>query len=197
MKSVNKINQEFNLIPMRKRMFDALWYHNAHNFAKAIAKHHKISLAKVAGVISALSPGNEWENNKQEAHRLIQIYLTDKRYDVIKFRTYGNNVAKAIQILELSDSEFDLVRKIGDILLGKAGYKTQNFYYNILNPSDDLPVTIDRHMLKFLGEKSVKSRLHYGLMAKRIRKAANKIGLVPSELQAVLWEEQIRRNKEK
>lgn len=202
MKSVNKITQEFSVIPTLAKAKASLWYYDANNFAKAVAKQHQISLIKVCGVISALSPSNEWNNNKIEAQRMIEIYLKDgdftsEAFTITKFRTYGNNVAKAIQILDLDDSNFMLKEQVSDILFGKAGYKTRNFFHNILDPENEYKVTIDRHMLTYLGEKSVKSGAHYAKMEKRICEAAKQIGLVPSSLQAILWEEQIRRNKVK
>lgn len=48
------------------------WYQNAHNQAVAIAARHNANIDTVCGVISALSPRNNWERNLIDAELCIK-----------------------------------------------------------------------------------------------------------------------------
>src|SRR5690348_11108139 len=103
------------------------WYRQGHSWACAVAE--KYSLVTVCGIISALSPATNWEQNKRDTINLIK---GTKGY---KCGTYGGNVAKARQILKTGIPKFSR----------KTGAKTYNFFHNLLEPDNSAFVTIDRH----------------------------------------------------
>jgi hypothetical protein len=164
-----------------KKLFDQsgksglVWYHEAHNFCKDVAKKNNISLAVVCGVVSALSPGTDWERNKKEAVALIEKQK-------ISFTTYRRNVLKAMNILNgnlLPEQAFS----------NKTGAKTYNFFYNLLYPSNDYYVTIDRHAYRIATGKPYErlTSYQYGIVADYYRRQAAKLNITPSQLQATLW----------
>jgi hypothetical protein len=152
-----------------------LWYHRAHEFCKTLAQKHNLELAIVCGIVSALSPSCNWEQNKKDARRLVEGKRTG-------FVTYKRNVQKAIAILNrkiMPDQAFNPL----------TGAKTYNFFHNLLCPHCDHHVTIDRHAFRIAtGEEY--SRIHpalYERVANHYRKHAKKLGIRPLELQATLW----------
>lgn len=164
------------------------WYKEASDFARSLSSSHGIDYAKACGVISALSPANEWENNKREAEAICFAYANDLDYTIQNFRTYLNNVGKAISIISLSSTCDTLEKEVAEILFGKVGYKTHAFYWNILLPNLDIAVTIDRHMLALMEAGDyIKSAKHYRECSEVVIEAAKKLNILPHELQAVLW----------
>ncbi len=165
------------------------WYKKAHNFATYLANTYKVELSKVCGVISALSPACNWKQNKLDAEKMIVCYISGVDYTTVPFSTYGQNVVKAWMILT------DVDRDTLEWFNLKTGAKTYNFYLNILNPNDSNFVTIDRHAIAVyegrVGKKSGSARLtpkQYQTIAETYKNLAKELGLLPNELQAILWE---------
>lgn len=151
------------------------WYNEAHNFAESVALKYGLPLPVVCAVISALSPANNWEGNKLDTIGLIK----NKRF---KCSTYGQNVTKAKRILLgelLPDNAFSL----------KTGAKTFNFYHNILNPLGSEHVTVDRHSYTVATGKPYVSLkgTKYQEIANHYHAHARRLGILASQLQAVLW----------
>jgi hypothetical protein len=154
-----------------------VWYKEAQAFAKQQAETYGVSLEIVAGIISALSPGVDWERNKAET---LVVLNGDRSH---KFGTYGPNVKKAFEI-----------RNAGlhvNVATFFPANKTYNFYHNIINPADTNFVTIDRHALSVaLGavraDKSI-TNVEYRELATAYNKAAKKANLLPCEIQAITW----------
>lgn len=153
------------------------WYEDANNFCKAQARIFGLSLEVVAGIVSSLSPGTDWERNKADA---VQVMKGNTQH---KCGTYGQNVEKARRIC--AEATVDNV----------AGFfpadKTFNFYHNIINPALADYVTVDRHALSVaLGavrdDKSI-TKVEYRELATAYRKAAKKLGILPAQCQAVTW----------
>lgn len=81
-------------------------------------------------------------------------------------------------------------------MLGGTG-KTRSFYNNMLNPNDPDFVTIDTHMVRAitnnlgLTEKQqgelVKDGNNYKIMHDGILDAARELGLLPQQVQAIVW----------
>lgn len=115
-----------------------------------------------------------------------------------------NGIAKAVSILEDGSKE-NIHNNLGD------AHKIRNFYNNIIDPwSKSGDVTIDTHAVgaahlrpmggsteevlhNFGGAGAPSSRMHgvngtYGLYAEAYRQAANKLGILPRELQSITGE---------
>ena len=76
-----------------------VWYSEAQNWCRDTANEFKIDPYKVAGVLSALSPNNKWERNKQDAYSVINADYYGSGADSVKCCTYNANKLKAFAIL--------------------------------------------------------------------------------------------------
>jgi len=153
------------------------WYRQAFMQAQEWADAIQSTTAKIAQVISVLSPSVQWETNLRDAEKLI--FATPEERRKMKVSTYGPNKDKAIGILE-GWREFSF-----------TGYnlKTYNFYHCIWNPYNETAVTIDRHANAVAtGKKGTRITTRmYGVAAASYREAAHRLNLRPLELQAITW----------
>lgn len=162
------------------------WYRDAHNFAKTLDPKN---VARAAGIIAALSPQSEWENNKNKAAQLYRqngIVTLDSEGKVGKGNGIGlpDAVKKAIRIFHGEDPL--------DVLKGD---KVTAFYRTILNPTGDIDPVIDRHAFDIaVGERTddkTRSRLSrkgvYDEFANVYRDAARAAGIGSAQMQAVTW----------
>ena len=179
------------------------WYSYASNFATVLCSQldNQISLQKIAGVIAALSPRNEWNRNKLDAVNLCKEFLSNKYYQLnllgyhfllnSKVCTFNTNKSKAIQILLSDDSQIESILK---------GNKLINFYLGIIGDTE--AVTIDGHAFNIasnrvtsLAEVPAISDKNYKTLQNVYRDAKNFINkryglnLKTGELQAVTWNE--------
>lgn len=157
------------------------WYREANKFCNEIAEQYQLELPIVVAILSAMSPGTNWEQNKKDAVNLIRAN-GNAHTKQFRFTTYGKNVIKAQNIYSgklRPDEAFN----------PRTGAKTYNFYHNILNPDAEHFVTIDRHAFTIAtGEPYVQPHLaKYERVADHYRRFAKLVGLLPSELQAILW----------
>lgn len=167
------------------------WYQHANEIAAELANRFDFSVNQSAGVIAALSPGNPWGRNLLDAELMLEAYakgLRGKRLPNVG--VYGwNNIRKAEKILAGGDPN--------EIL---GGLKTTSFYNNIRLPADSLAVTIDRHAKSLaygVGSKrkgyassdafGAVSNAEYPWLAKHYRNIAERLDLLPSQLQAITW----------
>lgn len=74
------------------------WYDTAHQMSQTWAKQYGVPVEKVAGVIAALSPKNNWDVNAGQAKRMLDMYTnmrdhewSDKMDDVAK------NISKRVK----------------------------------------------------------------------------------------------------
>jgi len=151
----------------------ANWYLEAHNFCKQVSENYNVSLVTVCAVMSALSPATNYEQNKKDTVNLIK----GKRG--YKCTTYGANVKKARAILKDGIPRFS----------SKTGAKTYNFFFNLLEPDNSAFICVDRHAYVIATGETYKGLTpkQYGNVAQQYTKAAKKLGILPNELQAVLW----------
>ena len=147
------------------------WYSTARSHAQYLANKHGISLAKAAGVISALSPNNKWERNLLDADLFIQFPSL-----ATKVCTYTANRIKALKILAV-DNDSLIIEILG-------GTKTKSFYHNILNEESDM-VTVDLWMYR-AAELSMSNK-NYKIISNAIIELAMYQGLKPYQVQAILW----------
>lgn len=162
------------------------WYQAAHNWCVAQAGSKRGHLvARNAGIVAALSPMNEWNNNKNKAAELIS---KRGRITVVKGQPngigLGNNVAKAIAIYN-GGEPLDILK----------GDKVRAFYSTILDPQGDVIPVIDRHAFDIaVGERTDDKRRGilgrkgvYDQFANVYRDAAKVAGIGSAQMQAVTW----------
>lgn len=154
-----------------------LWYRKAFRFCKEVSSSTEVPLANVVGVLAALSPHNNWEQNKKDTIRFIE---TNGAASVC---TFGKNKEKALDILFFCFSEREILRVL-------RGPKTSAFFLNLLHPLTNGRVTLDRWALRAAGLDSNKT-LRKGERSETelaYQEAAAEMGLRVHEFQAAIWE---------
>ena len=179
------------------------WYSDAQKFTETLSLefNNQISSIKIAGVIAALSPRNEWNRNKFDAKQICKEFLSNKYYQLNLFSyhfllnskvcTFNPNKAKAIQILLSDDSKIESILK---------GNKLINFYLGIIGDTE--AICIDGHAFNIasnrvtsLAEVPTISDKNYKTLQNVYRDAKNfinkryNLNLKAGELQAVTWNE--------
>ncbi len=154
------------------------WYTNAHSEVESMSFRYGLTVQSIAGIVAVLSPGVRWRQNLRDAEHVIQYQ------EQATVSTYPQNKIKALKIL----SGYDPFAVIG-------GPKVTAFFINILDPKDENYVTIDRWILRALGIIGVReqkrvfdSEKQYNFIADVIRRKAKDNDMLPSQLQAVIWE---------
>jgi hypothetical protein len=153
------------------------WYPVAHDLAEMIGKGN---VRMGAGVIAALSANKAWPENVKIATRALGSgKATGHVKDAITKATRIMNGADPVDVLPMAS-------------------KTGNFYRCILDPADPDAVCVDRHahdvaVGKVYGndDRGLGAKGRYNALAECYRVAARRLGLVPSELQAITWVVQI------
>jgi len=177
------------------------WYSNAKKFTENLSLKfdNQLSSKKIAGVIAALSPRNEWNRNKFDAETLCKDFLSNKYYQLnlfgyhmllqTKVCTFHANKSKAIEILLSDDSKIESILK---------GNKLINFYRCIIGDSN--AICIDGHAFNIacnrvssLAEVPTISDKHYKMISNVYRDAKNiinkkyNLNLKTMHLQSVTW----------
>ena len=157
------------------------WYEDANEYAMYLAdKYNVIDLFKVSQVIALLSPQVDWETNKKNAEKIIDCWYSS--YDFMSLKIFATEVQKANCIDCLN----------GDYSIPVTALKTRSFAINIYNPSIRDCITIDRHATK-VALNDLKAggvaltKKNYFEISKAYKAVSLKLGITPSQLQAVTW----------
>jgi len=118
------------------------WYVDAHAFCKGLSIKYNRPLSVVVGIVSALSPLKTWDKNKEIAEYYLQTN------SVLKGGKYINFTKQCDKVLQL-DRCWLIWNKVTDegIQYILKGEKTKSFYLNIMHPSQESKVTVDRHAI--------------------------------------------------
>lgn len=175
-----------------KRIFEQATEHDLSIGLDAFPKYNRImvKLADHCGttpriasaVFSALSPNNDYHGNLRDANTLLRAARAGKTLEDFAVSTYGQNKRKAWRIAHGEDPL--------DLIVAK---KTRSFFQNIYDPSDPVPVTVDGHMVNvwrckrenLVGLSFPKSL--YDVVADGVRTVAQEQGLVPCQVQSIIW----------
>lgn len=165
------------------------WYTEANLFAQELSTKYRISLDKICGIIAGLSPAISWEQNKKDAEILALLYdlnLHNEALEHHRFSTYARNVLKCIDIL---NRDAEVIQAFSN---KKCGFKTRYFYLNILKPTEQTGVTIDRHAVAIAegrnySEAKGLTPKQYNDYACQYIKIARENDLLAHELQAITW----------
>lgn len=168
-----------------------LWYARANRRGQELSARHGVTLEQAIGVIAVLSPGCEWGKNLQYADELLAAWSHGKRgAELPMVGVYGNkNLDKAKAILAGHSPT---------VVIPATSKKVKSFYNCLLSPADSRDVVIDRHAkCAALGIRSNKSGYasrdvtvrsgEYDWLSRHYVKLADRFGLLPSQLQAVIW----------
>lgn len=149
------------------------WYRTAHETARILADG---DVAVGAGLLAALSPQTAWWLNAELACEAFES--GDAR------RHTGDSCSKANKIMAGVDP--------ADVLPMRR--KTGHFYRCILDPADPVSVCVDRHAHDVAvgvaygdWERGLGAHGRYALIAQCYWEAAQRLGELPSTVQAVTW----------
>lgn len=165
-----------------ERLEGALWYSRALSICTLMATQFSRNTELVVGVVSLLSPRNEWHRNITDAENLIAAYIGGcSEPGDIKCCTFNSNKEKAWQLLELGTVNHSLF-----------GRKQFSFFRNILG--DSSVVTVDGHAYHiWLGvyapiskARTISAKL-YSNITTDYQTVANLLGLEAHQLQATTW----------
>lgn len=171
-------------------------YERYRMICETIATRHGYTTEIACGVFAALSPNNEYHGNIRDLETLLVNERQGSSLADFRVATYGNNKRKAWDIAKGTP--------VGECI---RAAKTWNFFNNVLSPSDPDFVTVDGHMywcwkgvagtVKGLrgpqrtttglrGTPSLGPTL-YGEIAGDVKGLARALGIIPCQLQAILW----------
>jgi len=149
------------------------WYENANEYAVQLSKEYKIGLAKVVGIMAALSPNNKWERNKIDT----KLFLETPSIKT-KVCTFTNQRIKALEIYHGTGETLEIKQVL-------RGVKTCNFFSNILNYKTCTAVTVD--MWAFRSVKVEPKTKNIPLVTQAYQEIAEELNIMPHQLQAVVW----------
>lgn len=154
------------------------WYLKANLWCEKLAVNYGISTYKVASVLSALSPRNKWDRNKQDAEAVIQTWRNGGSPDDVSVCTFTSNKLKA----------FDILNSVAEI--EPKSLKTRAFLLNIAY-LDQEAVTIDVWHLRACFDRMIVPKsltpTIYGQLQDLTIKLAKERGLRGYEFQAIVW----------
>jgi len=189
--TADNIAAVFTLATASERKVHATWYESARIAAIAIADATGLELETVVGVIAALSPTNKWERNLVDAENVCRTFVVDpESAATLKVCTYGNNLKKAIKVLECTE-----VDEIPGILNGR---KVTAFFHCIMGNQD--VVVVDGHAYSIwvgdrltmkqvpnIGKKLYKTITDDYIQATHIINARYQLTLKPYQIQSITW----------
>lgn len=162
-----------------------LWYSDAQKAAHNIAAKYGIAVYIVVAVIAALSPNNKWTRNVINAEMLIAAFLRGDGIDAVKVSTYHAMKKKAWDILA-ARPDYDGAKRM------LKGQKITSFFMDIMG---EFNVTIDGHARNIAYNEKVgltDDRTNIGVREYRglqaaYEEAAQRLGLMPYQIQAITW----------
>jgi hypothetical protein len=168
-----------------------IWYKQTNEISRLMAVKYNLTVIQTSGIIAALSPGTNWNQNIIDANNLCSLLNVGKNIKAIVCTTYNQNKFKASYLWQ--NSQLTKI-EVFQVLLGcsKKVNKTSSFFLNILNPEIDDICTIDRHAYRInLGlTESIDVPLtekRYLCMNSAYKQASKQINISSIELQAITW----------
>ena len=159
------------------------WYKNAKAFSKLVGEQYGVSQESVAGVVSSLSPRNDWEKNKEDSISTFEALKRGLTQNQIKVSTMHPNKRMAFEIAGGADPFSTL-----------TGEKRQSFFANILG--DLNKVTVDIHAHRAWSGATTAENLPqaegklYAEIERDYQIVAKRFGIAPAEAQAIIWTQQ-------
>jgi len=146
------------------------WYFREHKEASRLAEHTGHSLAVVCACLAVLSPRCQWRRVKKACELLLEGQNPPG--------VFAHNLAKATRILATGCT---------DLIQPHEAPKTWAFWQNLWRPNDPEPVTLDSWMLRSHGLSARTNLCSYQALSSAYRRLAPELGLLPNQLQAIVW----------
>ena len=182
---VHNITSVYNDADELQHAEGLLWYDQAKQAAYRMAVKHDVPVYIAVAVIAALSPNNKWSRNLVNADALIGAFVNGDGIDSVKVSTYHKMKQKAWDILA-ARPDYDGAKRM------LKGQKITSFFCDIMG---EFNVTIDGHARNIAyGERvgltddrsNIGVREYRGLQA-AYEETAQRVGLMPYQLQAITW----------
>ncbi|MCK9513699.1 MAG: hypothetical protein M0R28_21080 [Pigmentiphaga sp.] len=147
-----------------------------------LALRYGFTRAAVTGAFSALSPNNDFLGNLRSTATLLIAKREGLPCSAATVSTYKACALRAWRCLEGED-----------FLAFTKGKKTRAFYLNIMDPMDPEPVCVDGHMIscwagkRLTMKEAVRVKAPYDRIADDVRTVALEQGMIPNQVQAILW----------
>ena len=157
------------------------WYAKANKFAVDLSREYDVSVDKIVGVISALSPRNKWHTNLANTRTVVDAWVNGKGPQDVKVSTFHANKYKAFHILD------------GKVLIGPDSRKTYSFVHNIAYLSVH-HITVDVWHLRACFLPADTSKVSYSVnhkvydeIVQITLEVAKEFGFNGYEAQAIIW----------
>lgn len=158
-------------------------YSRYHDVMRMLGDHYGYPIERVVAVFSALSPNSDYVGNLRSTASVLRGINMGARADAI--RTSGYNHCR--------DRAYTYATGERDFMDHAKGLKTRAFYRNLVDPTDWYPVTIDGHMVHAydnsdgtMKDVQLPTR-RYHVIADDTRRLADRLGMIPHQLQAIIW----------
>lgn len=183
----------YNYATQDEKNFD--WYKQANQFAKDLSEKYNISFDKVVKVIAILSPMQRWETNKKMAEKCLDVFVSFYPIMLELTETHNLPLGELVQMTNFpmvqtfTHNSQNAYKVLFDFPI-ELGEKVNSFYNNILMDKnyvtvDSLATAIAIGLYNHPG--SFMPKHMYNDIAKLYVDAANQLGILPSQLQAITW----------
>lgn len=179
--SVDNIWAMYNTATDKEKRDGNQWYALALEQAQSLATDTKLDLKVVIGVISAVSPRNNWTKNMVDASNMCRAFVSGWNPFDVTVSTFDSFKQTAVDILESGDPSL------------LSGVKRLAFARTISDP-DGSEVCIDGHAYnvyvgyRAVSDKSVRvTSARFARAAGAYAEVADELGLLPNQVQATTW----------
>ena len=159
-----------------------LAYSDYHRVMHDIAARYGLAHAHVTGVFCALSPNADWLSNLRSALTMAYGFTQGYSEEEITVTTYHANRARAWRII--NGEPFHSVYK---------GPKVRDFFQSICEPTNTSSATIDGHLAN-IARAQVNGMWYSGVTMREykvvrgcVQRLAVRNGILPLQMQAILW----------
>jgi hypothetical protein len=173
--SVARVDKWLSLATAQDLADGLAWYDRARQMAEAMSAETGISVRHCAGVIAALSPRQQWGTNVAGAWRMLRAAGEGEGEPIVA--GLSANRAKAWRIAQGEGPDAVL-----------SGPKVRAFYANILGDVD--AVTVDIWAARAAEGREnphAPERRRYRLLSESYRRAGERRGMCPRDVQAAVW----------
>jgi len=172
-----RLDNIFDLATEEEVKAGLCWYETANEFCVKTAAKYGTTPEIVAGVVSALSPRNNWRQNLKDAETVLAAVYCGVSAQDVKVCTFNTNKFKAFAIAN------------GKQTITAESPKTFSFVGNV-GHLDAARVTVDVWHLRACFGKTIRSSvglLAYAQLERMTIRKATKMGITGYQLQAIIW----------
>lgn len=161
------------------------------NVISRFASHYGFRFSHTLAAFVALSPNSDYWGNLRSLAGVLAAARAGDPVETVTVSTYNH----------CRDRAYSYALGTVDFMSTVKGQKIRSFYQNIFDPQNPQPVTIDGHMYcAWLGvdrpmKEAIVPRNQYEDVAADFRAVAGQCGLLPNQLQAIIWLTRKRINR--